>query len=350
MELTFNKIMNKLYRHIFLYLIFSISILAQQYTKSEVHFIATGDLNLAHWITPVLDKQGREYPYKYIKNYLNKADLVFSNLEAPFCNEGQPFPKNFVFKVPEKHIKSLKAGNINLVSLANNHILDYGIACLESTIKLLRNENIQFAGAGLNYEDAHKPALFEINNIKFAFFSYSMTLPKFFFATDSSGGTAYPDRRILKKNIKLYNDKVDFILVSFHWGQELTEYPKEYQQKIAHLAIDCGADLILGHHPHVLQGIESYKGKIILYSLANFIFASYSRKAADSILLDLVFTKDGTRDIKILPINVNNYDVKFQPRIVIGEKKKSIIDYLNQISQKLNGNKKMITFEGDLIL
>ena len=343
--------MEKVNKIIFLCIIFiSFTAFAQSKNLNEVRLVAAGDLNLAHWITPILDKHGKEYPYKYIKDYLLSSDLVFSNLEAPFCNDGKPYPKNFVFKVPEKHVNALKAGNINLVSLANNHILDYGIPCLESTVKLLEQEKINFAGAGINFENAHKPAIFEINKIKFAFFAYSMTLPKYFFATDSTGGTAYPKRKILKDSIAYYNNKVDYIIVSFHWGQELTELPKEYQQNYAHWAIDYGADLILGHHPHVLQGIEKYKNKLIIYSLANFVFASYSNKAADSILLDLVFTKDEIKDIKVLPINVNNYEVRFQPKKMKGEKKSKVINYLNQISQRLNGNKQMLSLEGNVIL
>ena len=325
-------------------------VFSQNKNLNEVRFLAAGDLNLAHWITPIIDKNGKEYPFKYIKDYLFSADIVFSNLEAPFCNKGEPYPKNFVFKVPERHVNVLKAGNINMVSLANNHILDYGMSCLESTVQLLRKEKVYFAGAGTNFGNAHKPAIFEINNIKFAFFAYSMTLPKYFFATDSTGGTAYPKRKILKDSISYYNNKVDYIIVSFHWGQELTELPKEYQQNYAHLAIDYGADLILGHHPHVLQGIEIYKNKLILYSLANFVFASYSNKASESILLDLTFSKDIVKNIKVVPINVNNYQVRFQPMVMKGNEKSKVINYLNQISDELNKNKQILTMDGNVIL
>jgi len=342
--------MKKFNQIFFLLILINFSVLCQNNNQDKVRFIAAGDLNLAHWITPVLDKKGKEYPFKFIKDYMLSADLVFSNLEAPFCNTGEPYPKNFVFKVPEKHINVLKAGNINLVSLANNHILDYGVPCLKSTVELLEKEKIYFAGAGENFKKAHKPSIFEINNVKFAFFAYSMTLPKYFFASDSTGGTAYPKRKILKDSISFYNDKVDHIIVSFHWGKELAELPKEYQQNYARWAIDYGADLILGHHPHVLQGIEKYKNRIIVYSLANFIFASYSNKATDSIFLDLNFTKNEIKDIKVVPINVNNYQVHFQPVIMKDEKKLKVINYLNQISIGLNGNKQALGLDGKINL
>lgn len=324
------------------------AIFGQSENSDSVRFLATGDLNVGHWITPILEKKGIDYPFEFLKKQLNSADLVFSNLEAPFCNEGEPYPKNFVFKVPEKLVKVLKSGNINLVSLANNHILDYGLPCLNSTVQVLKNENIHFAGAGTDFKTAHKPSIFTINNIKFAFFAYSMTLPKYFFATDSTGGTAYPHIKILRDSISHYHNLVDHIIVSFHWGEELTEMPKEYQQNYARFAIDFGADIILGHHPHVLQGIEKYKGKFIIYSLGNFIFASYSNKASDSILLDLKFSKSSITEFNIVPINVNNYEINFRPKILTGEKKSKIIYYLQTISDSLNNNIKIINSNGSL--
>ncbi|MCK5033900.1 MAG: CapA family protein [Calditrichia bacterium] len=337
-------------KYVFFLILFPSAVFSQNKNSNEVRFIAAGDLNLAHWITPIIEKKGNDYPFKYLKDQLSEADLVFSNLEAPFCNGGEPYPKNFVFKVPVQHVQVLKSGNINMVSLANNHILDYGQSCLNSTVQILQNKKIFYAGAGSDFKKAHKPAIFKIKDIKFAFFAYSMTLPKYFFATDSTGGTAYPHKKILKDSISYYNNKVDYIIVSFHWGEELTTLPKEYQRNYAHLAIEYGADIILGHHPHVLQGIEVYKNKIIVYSLGNFVFASYSNKASDSILLDLQFTKKRIKDIKVVPLNVNNYEVNFRPQILRGNKKTEVIGYLQKISDELNGHKQIINADGYLIL
>ena len=334
---------------IWILIFLEVTIFAQNKNNNSVRFFAAGDFNVAHWITPILEKRGVEFPFKYIKDYLFSADLVFVNLEAPFCNDGVPFEKNFVFKVPESHVNTLKAGNINLVSLANNHILDYRMPCLETTVQLLKKEKIQFAGAGNTFAEAQKPAVFEINGIQFAFFAYSMTLPKYFFATDSSGGTAYPEYKVMRDSISKYDKMVDFVLVSFHWGQELTDIPKDYQQKYAHWAIDFGADIILGHHPHVLQGIERYKNKFIFYSLANFVFASYSNKAVESIIIDLNFTKNGIENISIVPINVNNYNVYFQPKIIDSSKKIKIIDYINSVSGELNNKQKILAENGKII-
>lgn len=315
-------------------------------SESTLRFMASGDLNLAHWITPLIDSNGPDYLYNHINDFISGCDIFFVNLESPICEKGEAYPKNFVFNVPARHVKVLQSGKINVVSLANNHILDYGLPGLFSTIKELKHADIHYCGAGKNLEDAYAPAIIEINNIKVAFFAYSMTLPKAFWANDSTGGTAYPYNKIIKDRISACRQKSDIIVASFHWGKELSLYPEEYQIRQAHMAIDFGADLVLGHHPHNLQGVEVYKGKNIFYSLGNYIFASYSDKVKDGLILEADFTKDGIQHVKIHPINVNNYDVQFKPKLHIAEKKKEIINHLNEISLFLNDSLKVLNSDG----
>lgn len=324
---------------------------SQENKKNDyVKLLAVGDVNCAHWITPILDASGTSYPYKNIKHLLSTGDLVIANLEAPFCEKGEPYPKNFVFKVPARHADVLKDGNINLVSLANNHILDYGIPGLVTTIETLKKASIFFAGAGENINDAYKPAFFRLKNMDIAFFSFSMTFPKSFWATDSTGGTAYPYFSIIKDSISAYRSRADFIIASFHWGKELTSIPKDYQRRMAHFVINSGADLIIGHHPHVLQGIEIYKEKYIFYSLGNFVFASYSNKAIDSMILEADLTKAGIKNIRIIPINVNNYEVHFRPIEMNGKNRARVINHLNETSLGLNNQRTILNSEGFLII
>ncbi len=334
---------------IYLFLVIAFFIYGQENNKNDsIKLLAAGDLNLAHWITPIINTRGANYPYKNIKHLLSTGDLVFANLEAPFCEKGEAYPKNFVFKVPPRHVDVLNAGNINLVSLANNHILDYGMQGLVSTRETLKKSNIYFAGAGENFSDAYKPTIIKKKNLEIAFFSYSMTFPKAFWATGSTGGTAYPYYNIIKDSISAYRSRVDYIIVSFHWGKELVSVPEEYQRKTAHLAINSGADLIIGHHPHVLQGIEIYKRKHIFYSFGNFIFASYSTKAIDSMILEAQLTKTGLINIRIIPINVNNYEVHFRPVEMSGTNKARVINHLNEISLQLNNQQTILDSDGYL--
>jgi len=334
-------------------LYFSFIVIAQDTTPkdiypSQIRLLATGDVNLGHWITPIIKSEGNHYPFTYVKDRLSQADFVFANLEAPFCTKGQPFPKNFVFDVPPVLVDVLTAGNINLVSLANNHTMDYGMPGLLSTIETLNKANIRHAGAGKDKGQAYKPALLEKYGIKIAFFSYTMTHPEEFWANDSKGGTAYPYANIVKDSLRYYDDKTDFIIVSFHWGKELQSIPEQYQSKMAHFVINAGADLVLGHHPHILQGIEKYKDRYIFYSFGNFIFASYSHKASESIIADIILSKDGLNKIEIIPINVDNYEVHFKPEILNGAEKVKVLAHLNTISLDLNNQQLIINESGNL--
>jgi poly-gamma-glutamate capsule biosynthesis protein CapA/YwtB (metallophosphatase superfamily) len=125
-------------------------------------------------------------------------------------------------------------------------------------------------------------------------------------------------------------------VVTFHWGAEGKNFPKDYQKEYAHLAIDLGADLVLGHHPHVLQGLEIYKNRLIAYSLGNFTFSSYSRRATESMILKVYLVDGGLFFAKIIPVSVDNYEISFQPRVVTGKRAKTIIANLKAYSEPLN--------------
>ena len=279
---------------------------------------------------------------------MRSADIVFANLEAPFGEGGEAYPKQYSFQVDPQLIKVISAGHINVVSIANNHIMDFGIESLQTTMKLLENNNIFFAGAGMELEEARKAAKFSIKGQKIAFVAYSLTFPEEFWATDTSAGTCFPYHTFVYDDIKKLDADSDIVIVSCHWGQESMETPKDYQIELAHKLIDAGADLILGHHPHVIQGIEYYKGKLIAYSLGNFIFGSYSKKAKESILLKLSYSNGQITKTEIVPINVFNEEVEFQPIILEGKRKDNFLRYLNKLSLELNKSPFVISSDGEI--
>jgi len=214
--------------------------------------------------------------------------------------------------------------------------MDYGESGLIRTIETLKKHGIAFSGAGMDKKLANKASIHNKEGNKIVFFAYSMTLPKSFWATDSSSGTAYPVMKSMIDSIKYYKQNNCFVIISYHWGRELQVIPEEYQFIYARKAIDAGADVILGHHPHILQGIEVYKNKLIFYSLGNYIFASYSNKAIRSIIVKLHVNDNKLEKAQILPINVNNYEVNFQPRLLENIDKKHIISHLNYVSKMFN--------------
>lgn len=308
--------------------------------------LASGDTMLGSWAEITIPDSGFAYPFQYLTAYTTTADIFFTNLEAPFGSGGTPFDKKYTFRVKPEMIRVLLAGKINLVSLANNHTMDFGPSCLQQTRELLDEHGIRHAGAGRNRKEARQPAIMEVKGKKIGFLSYSLTFPEEFWATDTSAGTCFPYESFVFKDVARLDSTVDFVIVSCHWGQELMQTPKPYQVNLARRLIDHGADLILGHHPHVLQGIEFYKDRLIAYSLGNFIFGSYSESAKESILLRITLQSADISTVQAIPINVYNKEVDFRPAPLQGEAKEAFLHCWIRLSSELNSTPIGINSDG----
>jgi poly-gamma-glutamate capsule biosynthesis protein CapA/YwtB (metallophosphatase superfamily) len=218
--------------------------------------------------------------------------------------------------------------------LANNHAMDFGGQALMDTIQNLENAGIARIGAGKNLAEARKMALYTIKGKRIAFLGYSLTQPVEFFAGRNRPGTAPGFEKIFVEDIRRARQEADHVIVSFHWGTEGRSEIQPYQRTIAHKAIDAGADVILGHHPHVLRGIERYKTGIVFYSLGNFAFASKGRSADAGVMVRLRFD-EGKREAELLPLDILHRRVGFQPQPVSGAQAMRIIDRLNMLSNPL---------------
>ena len=227
--------------------------------------------------------------------------------------------------------------------------MDFGADALFETIEHLEKNNIQGIGSGKDLSASRRPALFEINGIKIAFLAYAFTFPLHFYAEQDKPGSAPGVPEFIEKDIKKAKQKNDVVIVSFHWGAELMTEPKEYQINMGHNAIDWGASIVLGHHPHVLQGIELYKNGLIAYSIGNFAFGSYSKNVKDGIMLSIKFNKAGISEAKIIPISVFNIDVLFQPKVLKGDEAKRVINHLEKISAGFNTEVAIVEDTGRLI-
>jgi len=271
---------------------------------------------LSNWVTDHFERSGLEYPFQAIQPMLKNADVRFCNLENPIGTADSTFrtEKTYTFALAPKYRDALTDAHFDIVNLANNHILDFGTHLADSTMYYLNALGIRTVGYGQNSMAAAGPVIFSKDDLAVGFLGYSMTFPREFWATDSSAGTAYPDTHNFIDQIKSLNDQVDFTVVSFHWGAENSDSTKAYQQVFAHRAIDAGADLIIGHHPHVWQGLETYKNRLIAYSLGNLCFGSFSPTAIESGLLEVQAGHDTIYSAKIFPLNVKNVDVRFQPQ------------------------------------
>ena len=295
---------------------------------------AVGDVMLGGSATPELEKYGYDYPFEKTKSLLLESDIVFANLEGPLTTRGKEIvEKKYKFRSqPQKVAPALKKAGINVVSLANNHTLDYGEQGLLDTMAALDENGIAYAGAGKNNLYARKPAILEVKNTRIALLAYSLTFPEEFWAKHNTAGTAFGHESHVKDDVIQAGEIADVVIVSFHWGREVTTELRPYQITLGRAAIDAGASVVLGHHPHILQAVEQYKQGVILYSLGNYIFGSYSQKATRSVIAQLVLKDKRLTALQLIPINVNNVEVIFQPTILDQEQARSVIQELKTLS------------------
>lgn len=296
---------------------------------------AMGDIMLGGSALETFQKEGYGHPFnEQTLSLLREGDVNFANLEGPITDGGTPFPdKTFTFRMEPAAAEGLHRAGFNLVSLANNHIMDFGPEGLRDTLRHLQAQGIHFAGAGFDARMARTPARITLKGKRIALLAYSLTFPKAFYATEQNPGSAFAYQEFLREDIPRIREGSDFLIVSFHWGKELARFPEEYQIKVARQAIDLGADAIFGHHPHVLQGIEIYRGRPIFYSLGNFAFSSYSQKVRTGMMARIHLVDDRVRRIELFPFNVFNPEVNVRPQSLSGPKGRAAIAELSEASE-----------------
>jgi poly-gamma-glutamate synthesis protein (capsule biosynthesis protein) len=310
--------------------------IAQPPAPRELTIAAVGDIMLGGTAGMELVKLGYDYPFVHVGDLLRAADLTFGNLEGPLTRRGDAQRKKYVFRSPPELVApALARAGFDMVSLANNHSLDYGIEGLRDTLQALEQAGVRHAGAGENLAAARRPAFLEAAGKRIAVLAYSLTFPEESWASDTQPGTAFGHEHHVRADVAAARKKADIVLVSFHWGQEGSSDPRPYQRQLGRAAIDAGAAAVVGHHPHVLQGIEHYKDGVILYSLGNFVFGSYSPDAKRSAIAVLVLQDGRVRELKLYPIDVNNFEVVFQPRLLTGPEADAVIKQVQELSQPL---------------
>ena len=305
---------------------------------TEVRIVAVGDIMLGNSAAPEMEKYGYDHPFARTRPFLLRAHIVFGNLEGPLTDDDVPAPdKQYVFRSPpDKVAPALARAGFNIVSLANNHTLDYGVTGLEHTMAALEAAGIRHVGAGRDARAARRPVFLKAGGTTVAFLAYSLTFPEAFWATDDRPGTAFGHERHVRADVAAARAQADIVIVSFHWGREAVTELRDYQTLLGRAAIDAGAGAVLGHHPHILQGVERYRDGVILYSLGNFAFGSYSMVATRSVLAELTFRNGRLHHLRLIPINVKNAEVVFQPRPLAGRDADEVVDTLQRLSRPLN--------------
>lgn len=269
---------------------------------------------------------GPEYFLKNVRSIFEEDDLTIVNMEGTLTEETTRVDKQFAFKGEPEYVKILTSSSVEAANVANNHSHDYGEKSFQDTVQTLEENGIKTFG----YDDV---AVLEVKGIRVGMFGiYELDdhlerIPQ------------------VKQDIaKLKDQNVDIIVAVFHWSNELVTVPDENQVTLAHLAIDEGADVVVGHHPHVVQGIDEYKGKMIAYSLGNFCFGGNTHPTEmDTFIFQQKFILDGKRNItgseyKVIPCRVSSETTynNYQPTPLVGEEAKETMDKIEERSQEIN--------------
>lgn len=249
-----------------------------------VTLITTGDVMLGRSINSrSVQQKNFTWMWEKMADVLRAADLTLINLESPFVQDCPTTNTGMIFCSDVRNAEGLVFAGIDIVNLANNHINNFGQEGIKTTTELLNNAGITPVGIGV-------PVFKSLKNIKFAFLGYNAL-------------GLLPD---IAQEIKQAKNNADIVVVSFHWGNEYTDQPTARQRELARLAIDSGADLIIGHHSHWIQPTETYKDKLIVYNLGNFIFdQSWSEKTRQGIIGKFAFLNNKLNNYEFLPIEIS---------------------------------------------
>lgn len=273
-----------------------------------VSLAAVGDVMLARTIGARIEHAS---PFAGVASILRAADIAVANLECAAASPatGSPAKKAFTFKAPPASIPVLADAGIDVVSLANNHALDFGPDAFAETMRLLDASHVAYAGGGANEARAHAPAIVTVNGVRVAFLGYVKVMAegkngagfdtRSWEARGDAPGVAWADPPRIASDVAAAKQSSDAVVVMLHSGFEAARIPNVWQRAAAHAAIDAGAALVLGAHPHVLQGVEKYKNGFIAYSLGNFVFDGPLTMSA---ILRVVFDKESIKSVEWTPV------------------------------------------------
>lgn len=279
--------------------------------KGEIYTIlAGGDIMMDRGVKGKIKKLGKDYNFSFdlIRDDLDKVGYVFANLEGSISDVGADTGKPYSFRFEPEVADALAMGGIDGVSLANNHMLDWGRQSLCETTKHLDRVDIDYVGGGCDSETAERALIKEFGNTTVGFLAYTEFYQGAHAVSDRPGMSEW-DLKKIEERIQELKNNVDIVMVSMHWGAEYKDRATGAQVELGQQFIDMGADVIIGHHPHVDQEIERYGDGWIIYSLGNFIFdQSWSENTMEGLLADIQIQNGRVYDVVPIPIQLNeNY-------------------------------------------
>jgi len=277
-----------------------------------VQLVFAGDVMLGRNVAKSISKKNRDYtfPFEKVASVIREADVAFCNLEGPISVHGERVEQRYTFKVDPKAVNGLTYAGFDVVSLANNHILDYGPTGLSETIAYVEDSGIRHIGIS-DQNQPQTPAVFESDGLRIGYLAYADPKSPFMFPRkwrDFTTVSVRASKEAIEKDIAQLKENVDIVVVSVHWGIEYQTEHSDRQEELGRFMIDSGADIIAGHHPHVQQEPELYNGGLIIYSMGNFVFDQWTRPATRQSRLYRVWVdKEGLVAADYIPLEIVRY-------------------------------------------
>ncbi len=273
-------------------------------TSPSIVLTAVGDIRLNGPVGELIAARGPAFPSAKVRDLLT-GDIVFGNLECSITKRGSKTPKTWNFRAPPANLAAIKKAGFTVLNLANNHVWDFGREGFEDTLAALAERGIPYVGGGKDLAEAQKLKIYRFDGFTVGLIGFTSTFPKEGWAARRKPGVNYSDFDRLSRVVADAKSRVDVLVVSFHGGTELAEDENEIQKAFAHVVIDAGADFVIGHHPHVVQAVEVYKGKPVLYSIGNFLFVSPHEQTRYTVVVKARIGRDGVERVDFVPVDTD---------------------------------------------
>ena len=298
--------------------------------EPPLSLVAVGDIMLGGRAKQSIAESGPDYPFRATLPILRRAAIGLGNLEGPLARVAERQDRNFSYRVNPRTARALLQAGINVATLANNHLLDCGREGVLETLDALASAGVAAVGAGVNEQAAHRPVILRAGSYRIGLLGYYWNRRTS--ARRKLPGSAMDPPEALAADIGALSKEVDRVVVSFHWGVPYVREPSPEDGAKARLAIDCGAAAVIGHHPHIVQRFEIYRGRPIFFSIGNFAFGSGNSRG-ESLLLALRFEEKSTF-VYVYPVYVKNRDprVNYQPKVLRGNAAERVLRQLTSIS------------------
>jgi poly-gamma-glutamate synthesis protein (capsule biosynthesis protein) len=278
-----------------------------------IRMMVVGDMHLGWEVGRRIVRHGFD-PFGNVEGYFDQADVVMGNLECVISTSNDAWPnKTIHLRAPIAAASSLAGAGFDIVNVANNHALDFGVSGFKDTLARLGERHISHVGGGADYDAAHAPLIIERNGLRVAILGYVLPFfglthfnTKMWAARDDRPGLAIGKPDIVAADVAAARRQADVVVVTFHGGVENHVRPSRQVRRFTKAAIDAGAALVVGHHPHVLQGYHAGDRSLIAYSLGNFVFSRFTGRANDSAILDVTLSADGVESFDWIPVLIKN--------------------------------------------